>query len=131
MNGEQVDEGDYEQVDDDTLSFPSHASEFGYGGDLTVDYEINDDVVAFNVVLPDGCEDACAYALSPVRVCLRTMDKRRGAQLADPARRRRRPGPPDLNAAGATQPMDFTTLRHRDRPTATASMPFGAASSTL
>jgi len=61
-NGEQVDEGDYEQVDDHTLPFPSHASEFGYDGDLTVDYEITDDVVTFNVVLPGECEDACADA---------------------------------------------------------------------
>jgi hypothetical protein len=25
-------------VDDDTVSFPSHAAEFGYDGDLVVDY---------------------------------------------------------------------------------------------
>jgi hypothetical protein len=61
-NGEEVDHGDYHEVDDDTLSFPSHASEFGFDGDLTVDYEIADDVVTFTVVLPDGCADACADA---------------------------------------------------------------------
>ena len=67
-HGEQVDDGDYEQVDEDTLGFPSHASEFGYDGELTVDYEITDDVVTFDVVLPDECEDTCkdayAWALS-------------------------------------------------------------------
>ncbi len=61
-HGEQVDDGDYEQVDEDTLDFPSHASEFGYDGALTVDYEITDDVVTFDVVLPDECEDTCADA---------------------------------------------------------------------
>ena len=51
-----------------TLVFPSHASEFGYDGELTVDYEITDDVVTFDVVLPAGCEETCkdayAWALS-------------------------------------------------------------------
>ena len=67
-DGEQVDFGDYQVIDDDTLAFPSHASEFGYDGDLTVDYGITGDVVTFGVMLPDGCEDACrdayAWALS-------------------------------------------------------------------
>ncbi len=67
-HGEQVDDGDYEPVDEDTLGFPSHASEFDYDGALTVDYEITDDVVTFDVVLPDECEDTCkdayAWALS-------------------------------------------------------------------
>ena len=67
-HGEQVDDGDYELVDEDTLAFPSHASEFGYDGDLIVDYEITGDVVTFDVVLPDACEDTCkdayAWALS-------------------------------------------------------------------
>ena len=58
-HGEQVDFGDYQEVDEDTLAFPSHASEFGYDGDLTVDYEITGDVVTFGVVLPDECEAAC------------------------------------------------------------------------
>jgi hypothetical protein len=35
--GEEVDSGDVELVDDDTASFPSHAAEFGYDGDLVVD----------------------------------------------------------------------------------------------
>ena len=67
-HGQQVDNGDYELVDDDTLVFPSHATEFGYNGDLSVNYEITDDVVTFDVVLPDECEDTCkdayAWALS-------------------------------------------------------------------
>ena len=67
-HGEQVDHGDYQPVDENTLAFPSHAGEFGYDGELTVDYQITDDVVTFDVVLPDGCEDTCkdayAWALS-------------------------------------------------------------------
>ena len=68
QHGEQVDHGDYVPVDENTVGFPSHASEFGYDGELTVDYEITDDVVTFGVVLPDDCEDTCtdayAWALS-------------------------------------------------------------------
>jgi hypothetical protein len=37
-NGEEVDSGDFEVVDDDTVSFPSHAAEFGYDSDVVVDY---------------------------------------------------------------------------------------------
>jgi hypothetical protein len=85
-NGEEVDHGDYQQVDDDTLSFPSHASEFGYDSNLTVDYEIADDVVTFSVVLPDGCADACAdaYAWALFRIRLRTVEQRRSPQLGSP-----------------------------------------------
>jgi hypothetical protein len=61
-HGEQVDDGDYELVDEDTLGFPSHASEFGYDGDLVVDYEIDGDMVTFDVALPEVCADACADA---------------------------------------------------------------------
>lgn len=68
QNGEQVDDGDYLAVDADTLSFPSHASEFGYAGDLDVDYAIEDGVATFDVALPEPCEDSCrdayAWALS-------------------------------------------------------------------
>jgi hypothetical protein len=68
QNGEKVDDGDYVAVDADTLSFPSHASEFGYAGDLVVDYAIEDGVATFDVALPDPCEDSCrdayAWALS-------------------------------------------------------------------
>ncbi len=68
QHGEQVDHGDYQPVDGNTLVFPSHASEFGYDGELTVGYEITDEVVTFDVVLPAGCEETCqdayAWALS-------------------------------------------------------------------
>jgi hypothetical protein len=61
-NNEQVDSGDYVVVDEDTLSFPSHAGEFGYSGDVLVDYTISGDEVTFNVVLPEGCAGGCAMA---------------------------------------------------------------------
>jgi hypothetical protein len=64
----QVDDGDYVVVDPDTLSFPSHAREFGYAGHVLVDYTISGDAVTFDVVLPDPCGDQCvkahAWALS-------------------------------------------------------------------
>ena len=67
-NGEEVDSGDFEVVDDDTVSFPSHAAEFGYDSDLVVDYAVSGDVVTFDVALPGSCADACsdahAWALS-------------------------------------------------------------------
>lgn len=67
-DGEEVDFGDYALVDSDTLSFPSHASEFGYDGDLVVDFAIDNDVVAFDVLLPESCNRSCqnayAWALS-------------------------------------------------------------------
>jgi hypothetical protein len=53
-HGEEVDHGDYELVDEGTLAFPSHASEFGYDGDLVVDYEIDGDIVTFDVALPES-----------------------------------------------------------------------------
>ena len=61
-NGEQVDDGDFQIVDNDTVSFPSHASEFGYDGDLVVGYSVTGDVVVFDVVVPEPCVDACADA---------------------------------------------------------------------
>ena len=61
-NGEEVDHGDYEAVDDDTAGFPSHAAEFGYDGELFVDFSVEGDVVTFNVVLPESCVDQCADA---------------------------------------------------------------------
>jgi hypothetical protein len=65
---QQVDDGDYKAVDADTLSFPSHATEFGYAGDLLVDYAISNDLLTFAVALPQPCEatckDAYAWALS-------------------------------------------------------------------
>ncbi len=61
-NGEEVDGGDYETVDGGTVSFPSHATEFGYDGDLIVGYSVDGDVATFDVVLPDPCLDQCADA---------------------------------------------------------------------
>lgn len=61
-SGEEVDGGDLEVVDEDTVSFPSHAAEFGYDGDLVVDYEVSGDVVTFDVALPEPCVDECADA---------------------------------------------------------------------
>jgi hypothetical protein len=62
QNGEEVDSGDYELVDNDTVSFPSHANEFGYQGDILVDYTVSGDVVTFEVVLPETCDKKCANA---------------------------------------------------------------------
>ncbi|HSV37754.1 MAG TPA: hypothetical protein VLI04_03245 [Nocardioidaceae bacterium] len=61
-NGEEVDGGDFEVVDDDTVSFPSHATEFGYDGDLVVDYSIDGDVAIFHASIPAGCDNGCADA---------------------------------------------------------------------
>lgn len=67
-NGAEVDSGDFEIIDGDTVSFPSHAAEFGYDGDLTVDYTDTGDVVTFDVSPLVGwveeCADAFAWALS-------------------------------------------------------------------
>jgi hypothetical protein len=62
QNGEQVDDGDYEVIDQDTLGFPSHAAEFGYDSELVVDFKVSGDVVTFKVALPDPCIDSCADA---------------------------------------------------------------------
>jgi hypothetical protein len=59
-NGEEVDGGDFAFVDDNTLAFPSHATEFRYEGDVLVDYSIKGDIVTFEVQMPDACSDACA-----------------------------------------------------------------------
>ena len=61
-NGEEVDHGDFEVVDEDTVGFPSHGAEFGYEGDLAVDYTVDGEVVTFEVSLPEDCVDACADA---------------------------------------------------------------------
>jgi hypothetical protein len=60
--GEEVDGGDYVVVDEDTVSFPSHAAEFGYDGDLVVDYAVSGDGATFDVALPASCADKCADA---------------------------------------------------------------------
>jgi hypothetical protein len=61
-NGQDVDSGDYRVVDTDTLSFGSHAQEFGYAGDILVDYSIAGDEVTFSVSVPDPCDAACRVA---------------------------------------------------------------------
>ncbi len=61
-NGQQVDEGDYVDVDANTLAFPSHATEFGYAGALVVDYAIKNGVLTFDLTLPQPCEGSCADA---------------------------------------------------------------------
>ena len=66
--GDQVDFGDFDLVDEDTLSFASHSQEFGYDGDILLDYAVDGDTATFTVDIPSTCEDACrvahAWALS-------------------------------------------------------------------
>jgi hypothetical protein len=61
-DGEQVDSGDYAVVDADTISFPSHSTEFGYEGDILVDYAVSGDSAEFEVQLPSECDDGCLEA---------------------------------------------------------------------
>ena len=60
--GEQVDGGDYAVVDSDTLSFRSHSTEFGYDGDILVDYAVSGETAEFEVQLPSDCDDRCLEA---------------------------------------------------------------------
>lgn len=60
--GEQVDGGDYAVVDADTVSFPSHSREFGYDGEILVDYAVSGDSATFEVQLPAECDDNCLEA---------------------------------------------------------------------
>lgn len=60
--GAQVDDGDYVLVDDDTLSFPSHAREFQYSGEVLVDFGVDGDSATFEVQIPDDCTNTCADA---------------------------------------------------------------------
>lgn len=60
--GQQVDDGDYVVVDEDTVSFPSHAQEFGYDGEILVDYAVTGDSAIFEVQIPADCAAACALA---------------------------------------------------------------------
>ena len=62
QTGEEVDGGDFEKIDADTVAFPSHAEEFGYEGDILVDYAVNDDMVTFEVEMPNPCAATCADA---------------------------------------------------------------------
>jgi hypothetical protein len=59
--GGQVDDGGY-AVNGGILSFPSHATDFGYDGDILVGYGISGEVAAFRVLIPDPCAGACADA---------------------------------------------------------------------
>ena len=63
-SGNQVDDGNYAVVDDDTVSFASHATEFGYDGDILVDYAVNGDTAEFAVQVPPECDPACLQAHS-------------------------------------------------------------------
>jgi len=64
--GRQVDDGDYKLVGPGTLSFPSHAQDFGYK--ITVRYGITGGKLAFRVIVPKPCagkcRDATTWALS-------------------------------------------------------------------
>ncbi len=62
QSGEEVDGGDFEELDADTVAFPSHSEEFGYDGDILVDYTVNQDEVTFEVDMPSHCTDTCADA---------------------------------------------------------------------
>jgi hypothetical protein len=59
-NGAQVDDGDYRLVDNNTLTVPSHAREFGHR--ITVDYRIEGNTLRFDVVVPDPCTGKCRGA---------------------------------------------------------------------
>jgi hypothetical protein len=66
--GDIADGGDYAVVDEDTLRFPSHSTEFGYDGDILVDYVVTEDTAEFEVQMPTNCDRSCleahAWALS-------------------------------------------------------------------
>jgi hypothetical protein len=61
-NGQDVDDGDYQVVDADTMSFPSAARDFGYSGDVLVDYAVSGNEVTFSVNVPTPCEAECRVA---------------------------------------------------------------------
>ena len=61
-NGQQVDEGDYQVVDADTLSFPSAARDFGYSGEVLVDYSVTGNEATFSVNVPTPCDAECRVA---------------------------------------------------------------------
>ena len=61
-NGHDVDDGDYQVVDAGTLSFPSAARDFGYSGDVLVDYSVAGNQVTFSVNVPSPCEAECRVA---------------------------------------------------------------------
>lgn len=55
-HGVRVDDGHFTFVDDDTISFTGEGDE----GDVLIDFAIQDDVVTFNVVIPEQCTAGCA-----------------------------------------------------------------------
>jgi hypothetical protein len=69
-NGEQVDDGDYAVSSPGVLDFTSHASDFGYTGQIVVRYTITGGQATFDVQVPSGCAsdatcaDAYGWALS-------------------------------------------------------------------
>lgn len=68
QDGATVDGGDYALADSDTVTFPSHSAEFGYSGDIAVDFTVDEGIATFTVNIPDpcdaSCQDAHAWALS-------------------------------------------------------------------
>jgi hypothetical protein len=60
QSGRQVDDGDYNFIALNTLSFPSHARDFGHS--ITVRYTISQGKLAFSVVVPKPCAGKCAAA---------------------------------------------------------------------
>jgi hypothetical protein len=66
--GRQVDSGDFLLIDEDTLSFPSHAREFEHGGEILVDFDVSRSTASFRTLIPRNCQDTCrvahAWALS-------------------------------------------------------------------
>lgn len=62
QNGQQVDGGDYVLVDGGTLSFPSHARDFGFAGSILVGFTVTADTMTFRVRIPSPCEGACRVA---------------------------------------------------------------------
>lgn len=61
QDGQQVDEGTY-VVDGGELRFPRHAADFGYDGEILVEYLIDGDIVTFDVRVPDVCDEPCGLA---------------------------------------------------------------------
>lgn len=61
-HGQQVDDGDYALVDSATLSFPSHAHDFGYAGTILVGFTLAGDSLTFTVKIPAPCEAECRVA---------------------------------------------------------------------
>jgi hypothetical protein len=69
-NGRQVDDGNYVVASPGVLTFPRHASDFGYTGQIVVRYTVTGDQATFDVEVPKGCvkdptcTEAYGWALS-------------------------------------------------------------------